>query len=62
MNFLKNFFEDETKIIGLCAFKTMRPKCKLQTLPQILYPDYNFNPIETIKNFETNFEKNILLL
>lgn len=62
MNFLKNFFDDESKIIGLCGFKTIKQKHK-ETLPE---STFFFNPFQGekvyVSNFETNFSKNILLI
>lgn len=58
MKFLKNFFNDESKIVGLCAFKTMRPKYAQTALKADIF----FNPFESNKPFETNFKQNILLL
>ena len=57
MNFIKNFFNDESKIIGLCGFKTIRTKYSKKTIE----PDFFFNPFENNKAFETNFKKNVLL-
>lgn len=58
MKFLKNFFNDESKIIGLCGFKSMRtgyPKSSMET-------DFFFNPFQREKAFETNYTRNTLLL
>lgn len=58
MDFLKNFFNDEGKIIGLCGFKSMKtgyPKNRTET-------DFFFNPFQCEKVFETNYSKNALLL
>lgn len=61
MKFLKNLFEDESTIIGLCGFKAMRPKYGQKP---IMKEDF-FNPFEFKKplgsNFETNLKENILL-
>lgn len=62
MNFLKNFFDDESQIIGLCGFKTMRPKHNETQIENTFF----FNPFQVekvcVSDFETNFSKNILLI
>lgn len=61
MNFLKNFFDDESKIIGLCGFQTMRPKYSENKMEK----DFFINPFQRekvyVSNFETNYKNNILL-
>lgn len=56
MNFLKNFFDDENTIIGLCGFESMKPK-----YVEAVKNDFYFNPFQKT-NFETDFSKNTLLL
>lgn len=58
MNFLKNFFDDECKIIGLCGFQTMKPKYNENSIDN----DFFFNPFEHKRVFETNYTNNVLLL
>jgi hypothetical protein len=61
MNFLKNFFNDESVIVGLCSFNTMNPKYSENPIEK----DFFFNPFESKTtyhySFETNFQNNILL-
>ena len=57
MNFLKNFFDDESKIIGLCSFETMKPKYGTKAAMD----DSFFNHFSMDNHFETKFEKNIFL-
>jgi len=57
MNFLKNFFNDESKIIGLCGFETMKPKYGSNTVIN----DSFFEHFSVDKHFETNFSQNNLL-
>lgn len=57
MNFLKNFFDDDGQIIGLCGFDMMKPKYSQNPIKT----DFFFNPFETKSNFETNFSKNTML-
>lgn len=66
MDFLKNFFDDESKIIGLCGFKTLKPKYSESTVSSEKLYTY-FENAQTINAlfstpFETNFAKNALLL
>lgn len=62
MNFLKNFFDDESKIIGLCGFEMMKPKYSQNPIEN----DFFFNPFKGERlftpNYETNFINNALLL
>jgi hypothetical protein len=62
MKFLKNFFNDESTIVGLCGFKTMRPNYSKNPIEK----DFFFNPFQIEKpcafNYETNFRNNVLLL
>lgn len=57
MNFLKNFFNDENTIIGLCGFEGLKPN-----YVEAIKNDFCFNPFQQKTNFETNFSKNTLLL
>ena len=59
MSFLKSFFDDDSKIIGLCGFKSERNKKKYST--KIIEPDLFFNPFQTEKAYETNYSNNLLL-
>lgn len=56
MKFLKNFFNDESTIIGLCGFESMKPK-----YVESIKNDFYFNPFQQNPVFETNFSKNTLL-
>lgn len=58
MNFLKKFFNDESNVVGLCAFNMMKPKYSENPIEN----DFFFNPFEGNKVFETNYKKNIFLL
>ncbi len=58
MQFLKNFFDDDSTIIGLCGFGMVRQKYTETPIKN----DFFFNPFVTENNFETNFSKNIMLL
>lgn len=58
MNLLKMFFDDEDSKVGLCGFETLIPK--YSTAP--IRSDSFFNPIVTKKLFQTNFQRNTLLL
>jgi len=66
MEFLKKFFDDESKIIGLCGFDAMKPKYGESTASSEKLLNYfqsgtSFSPQYT-NMFETNFAKNALLL
>lgn len=58
MEFLKNFFNDENTIIGLCRFEMMKSDYNKNS------GEINFftNSFQTEKVFETNFRGNVLLL
>lgn len=57
MNFLKNFFNDESMIIGLCGFKSMRPNyCSEAVLRNRL-----FAVCDSSKTFQTDASKNLFL-
>lgn len=58
MKFLKNFFNDDSKIIGLCGFDNMKPNYP----KKILNRDIFSRVLQTEMVFETDFDKNILLL
>jgi len=62
MNFLKNFFDDESKIIGLCGFQSIK-KQRNETPTE---STFFFNPFQGgkvyVSNFETNFSNNVLLI
>lgn len=53
MDFIKNLFKDEDKIIGLCGFKNGEDKNLRVFIPK-------FNPSKPIYNF--NYQKNFFLL
>lgn len=61
MEFLKRFFDDDSKIIGLCGFKKAK-SYKTRSIEQEIF----FNPFEKnisfAFNYETNFKNNVLLL
>lgn len=57
MNFFKKLFNDESTVIGLCGFKTT----KLTYINPPVKNDFFFNPFETNRVFETNFEQNVFL-
>lgn len=57
MNFLKNFFNDDSKIVGLCGFDNLKPNyCQRPVMEEVFFNPYNSQNI-----FETNFRKNVLL-
>lgn len=56
MNFLKNFFNDDSTIIGLCSFGITRPKSTSPIENEIF-----FNPFQGGKHYETNFKNNVFL-
>lgn len=58
MNFLKNFFNDESGIVGLCGFETLKPKYNQNTVSN----EFFFNAIQQKDIFKTDFSKNILLI
>ena len=53
MDFIKNLFKDEEKIIGLCGFKDFKPKSMGAYLPK-------FSP--STPTYKLNYEKNFFLL
>ncbi len=53
MKFLKKFFDDENRIIGLCGFKSEKEYELKAFVPK-------FNPAKQIYN--TNYQKNFFLL
>jgi len=57
MNFLKSFFNDDSKIVGLCGFDNLKPKyCQRPVMEEAYFNSYISKNI-----FETNFKKNVLL-
>lgn len=57
MNFLKNFFNDDSTIIGLCSFDKNRGEyCNKTIINEVLFNNVSFE-----KTFETNFSRNALL-
>lgn len=67
MEFIKRFFNDDGAIVGLCGFEEMKPKFDKANKKGITKGVCNviFNPFIPQKpnqfNFETNFERNVLL-
>lgn len=57
MDFLKNFFNDDSKIVGLCAFETLKPNYAQKPATKTTY----YNPFFAQKAYETNFSKNAFL-
>lgn len=64
MEFIKSFFNDDSSIVGLCGFEEMKPKLNKKDVTKGVC-DVIFNPFIPQKpnqfNFETNFERNVLL-
>lgn len=58
MNFLKNLFDDESTIIGLCGFNLEKSNYNQNLIKKDLF----FNSFQIEKVFETDFTKNVLLL
>lgn len=58
MEFVKNFFNDDSKIVGLCGFKTINK----QNSSYFVKNDLLFNNSPSTKVFQTNYSKNILLV
>lgn len=57
MEFLKNFFNDDSKIIGLCGFDLEKPYYSKNTFtPPVFKTDYKNENI-----FETKFNENVFL-
>lgn len=61
MKFLKSFFNDEGAIVGLCGFEQMKPKYNKKGINKGV-SDVFFNPFISQNSFETNLEKNVLLM
>lgn len=66
MKFLTKFFDDESKIVGLCGFKCLKPNYNENVIMNDNMVNY-FENAKTINSlfantFETNFAKNTLLL
>jgi len=57
MKFLKNFFDDEVTIIGLCGFDEIKPKYSQKSTASESF----FNNFSTERKFATNFKENFLL-
>lgn len=62
MKFLKNFFNDESTIVGLCRFDSIKQKYNKNVTTSGLENDFFFNPFQTQQVFETNISRNALLL
>lgn len=58
MEFLKKFFDDESMKVGLCSFKSLKPKYNTAPIEQDLF----FNPLKTEKIYETNLSQNAFLI
>ncbi len=58
MSFLKNFFGDDSTIVGLCGFEREKPDYS----KNLARNDFFFNNLQTENVFETNFTNNVLLL
>lgn len=58
MEFLKKFFNDDSTTVGLCKFESIKPKHTNKNTETVCF----FNPFITEKIYETNFNKNILLI
>lgn len=57
MNFLKNFFNDDSTIVGLCSFEKRRAGfCQKEIINDILFKNVSFE-----KSFNTNFSGNTFL-
>lgn len=57
MNFIKNFFNDESTIVGLSGFKTTTEKSDIFGRPEEMF----FNPFITKVRYETIFKGNVML-
>lgn len=57
MNFIKNLFNDESTIIGLCGFEKNKPKCYNNNIAKTAF----LNTFAIKTTFETNFAKNVFL-
>lgn len=57
MEFLRNFFNDEGTVIGLCGFKNIKPDYNKNLIENCFFT----NSFQTRKTFETNFKNNSLL-
>ena len=58
MEFLKKFFNDDATVVGLCKFNMPKTQYRNVSIPQ----DVFLNPFQAEKIYETNFDKNILLI
>lgn len=58
MEFLKNFFNDDSKIIGLCGFDLEKPYYSKNTFTPPVFKTGNISE----NFFETKLTNNILLL
>ncbi len=57
MNLVKNFFDDDSVIVGLTSFKIFK---KNYTNTASIEPIF-FNPFESNRIFETNIDSNVFL-
>lgn len=58
MEFFKKIFNDDSVIVGLCAFGMKKPNYVQSPIEH----DFFFNPFQEKQTFQTNFSKNNLLL
>lgn len=56
MNFLKNFFNDDSTIIGLCGFGLEKSNAYARP-----FTNQKINPFDFEKVFVTNVKENVLL-
>lgn len=57
MKFLKNFFDDESTIIGLCGFNSKKPVYFEKSYVRTRF----LKTLKSEKNFSTNITKNVFL-
>lgn len=57
MEFLKNFFGDDSTIIGLCGFNSKKPAYNEKSYVRTRF----IKTLKLEKSFSTNFAKNVLL-
>lgn len=57
MKFLKNFFSDDSTIIGLCGFNTKKPLYNEKSYIRTRF----LKTLKSEKNFSTNITRNVFL-
>jgi len=62
MEFLKHFLDDDSHIIGLCGFKTLKPRYNKEEEERAYFFKVLQAKQQPVFNFETNYSKNPLLL